>query len=213
MTRAANKLGLPRRQNVFLAGLLCGSLLVGSAGLVASHYIKSPAQAAADTAPPLRSRVTVAVQKRVLEKTVISRGTVGAARSVDVTAASGQDTQRSILTAVRVRVGQSVREGQVLVEVSGRPVIVLRGAIPSYRDLRPGSSGPDVRQLQAALSATGHRTEPDESGFYGSGTKSALSALYQQAGYAAATAAEDEEERLSAARLQVRRAQRTLADV
>ena len=44
--------------------------------------------------------------------------------------------------------------------VSGRPVFVLRGAQPSHRDMRPGSSGPDVRQLETALARMGFSPGP-----------------------------------------------------
>jgi hypothetical protein len=88
-----------------------------------------------------------------------------------------------VVTAVSVKAGDEVQAGQVLVAVSGRPLIVLPGALPGYRDLKPADSGTDVRQLQAALKAMGHSTGADKSGFLGAGTKAALRALYIKIGY------------------------------
>jgi peptidoglycan hydrolase-like protein with peptidoglycan-binding domain len=88
-----------------------------------------------------------------------------------------------------VRAGQSVRSGQVIAEVSGRPVIVLSGRFPAYRDIGDGDEGPDVRQLQQALRArygtpvTGradHRTLAD------------LRRLYRAIGYPVPTVDRDE---------------------
>src|SRR5258708_1158189 len=40
----------------------------------------------------------------------------------------------SVVTSVRVRPGEVVRGGRVLAEVSGRPVFLLQGSVPVYRD-------------------------------------------------------------------------------
>ncbi|MFV2099311.1 peptidoglycan-binding protein [Micromonospora sp. LOL_014] len=56
-----------------------------------------------------------------------------------------------MVTAVPVSVGDRVGIGDVLVEVSGRPLILLPGKFPAYRQLVRGDTGPDVRQLQTAL--------------------------------------------------------------
>jgi len=44
--------------------------------------------------------------------------------------------------------------------VSGRPALVLQGAVPAYRDITPGAVGDDVRQLQAALGRLGFPARP-----------------------------------------------------
>jgi hypothetical protein len=55
-------------------------------------------------------------------------------------------------------VGDIVKPGQVLYEVNGSPVVLLRGSVPSYRSLSQGMSGPDVRELNADLVALGYAT-------------------------------------------------------
>ena len=74
-----------------------------------------------------------------------------------------------------------MREGEVVLEVSGRPVFVLSGAIPMYRDIAPGAEGPDVTQLQEALARVGH--PPGTSGVFDRATQKALASVYGEAGY------------------------------
>jgi len=47
--------------------------------------------------------------------------------------------------------GTVVQQGQTLYRVAGRPVVLLDGAVPAYRELGPGASGDDVRQLERDL--------------------------------------------------------------
>lgn len=52
--------------------------------------------------------------------------------------------------------GSVVTRGQALAEVDNRPIVLLHGAKPAWRDLGPGTSdGPDVRQLEENLVALG----------------------------------------------------------
>ena len=56
-------------------------------------------------------------------------------------------------------VGQVISQGQTLYQVNGAPVVLLYGAVPLYRDLSTSSTtGPDIRQLNAALKALGYGT-------------------------------------------------------
>lgn len=75
----------------------------------------------------------------------------------------------AVVTIAPPPVGGEVVEGDVVVEVSGRPVFVLEGTAPMYRSLRPGMSGADVVQLQVALARLGY--EPDADGVFGEATK------------------------------------------
>jgi Putative peptidoglycan binding domain len=60
-----------------------------------------------------------------------------------------------VLTAVAAA-GSTVGRGGVLYRVADQPVHLLIGAVPAYRDLRPGiAAGPDVRQLETDLVALG----------------------------------------------------------
>jgi peptidoglycan hydrolase-like protein with peptidoglycan-binding domain len=52
--------------------------------------------------------------------------------------------------------GAVVQRGQALYRVNDTPVLLLYGALPAYRDLRSGSEGADVRQLETELRALGY---------------------------------------------------------
>jgi HlyD family secretion protein len=187
-----------------------GALLVSLLSVGASTLVTSPAQVAAEAAAPGPTLLTAVVEKRVLRDTVLVRGTVVAERSVTVTPAGARDGAEPVVTAVRTRAGATVTPGQVLLEVSGRPLISLQGAIPAYRDLRPGSRGKDVRQLQAALAALGHDSGADD-GVFGAATKRAVADLYADLGYEPATTGDEDERALRAARATVRQAELDLA--
>src|SRR5207248_3157627 len=80
--------------------------------------------------------------------------------------------------------GAQLNEGDVAMNTSGRPVFVVQGERPAYRDLTAGVSGDDVRQLQGALNRLGF-SHGAVNGTYDQGTASAVAAWYLKAGYAA----------------------------
>ena len=165
------------------AGWLVGLVvLIGVAGLAwrVGASAQSPTQAAAQASEPAASWLTAPVEFRSLSATVIQRGDVRAEVTAHVTVPASVEGE-PIVTQVVVGVGDRVAEGDRVVEVSGRPVFVLTGDVPVYRSLRPGMSGADVAQLQAALTRLGF--EPDTDGVFDEATKSAVDAFYQQAGY------------------------------
>ena len=177
----------PRRQRVLLWVALAAAV-VSTGGLVASTFVKSPAQQAAEAAAPPASVLTAPVEDRVLANTVVTRGTVAASAQYEITPTSAtQGSSTPVLTAVRTKVGGRVEPGSVLLEVSGRPLIVLPGAVPAYRDLKPNDDGNDVAQLQNALKQLGHYHGGDPAGHFGPATKAAVTALYQHLGYDAPT--------------------------
>ena len=55
-------------------------------------------------------------------------------------------------------VGKTVRQGEVLYQVSGTPVVLLYGNVPDYRDMSEGLTGADVREFNKALIALGYTT-------------------------------------------------------
>ncbi|MET9498308.1 peptidoglycan-binding domain-containing protein [Streptomyces sp. NPDC006552] len=202
------------RRRRWVAIVAAGAVLLAGAGVGASLLIKSPAQAAADARAPSPDILTSPVEHRVLKDSVILRGTVTAGQSVDVTPADagGEDGGRPVVTKLPLRQGQTVAAGQVVMEVSGRPVFALKGSVPVYRDLKPGTEGDDVKQLQKALTSLGHRTGNDRAGHFGAGTKSALNAYYASIGYDPLPASADEADQISAAQSAVTAAERAHED-
>ena len=99
----------------------------------------------------------------------------------------------------------------MILEVAGRPVILLPGELPVYRTLRAGVSGPDVTQLKAALLALG--IDPGNAGAnaYDAGVAAAVRELYSRVGYPAPTAGEEADAALAGAREMVRSAEEGVA--
>jgi peptidoglycan hydrolase-like protein with peptidoglycan-binding domain len=156
---------------------------------VANERIRSPAEVAAGTAPPTPSPILVPVVEQVLTTRVVTRGTghYGSPRKLSV-APSGLKTGPQVITSLP-GAGSSISEGEVLLTISGRPVFLLRGAQPSYRDLGPGMSGEDVRQLEQALKRSGVDPGPVD-GSYDAGTAGAVEALYSRHRYQPVVATE-----------------------
>jgi peptidoglycan hydrolase-like protein with peptidoglycan-binding domain len=83
--------------------------------------------------------------------------------------------------------------------------MLMQGSVPVFRDLRPGESGVDVRQLQEDLLALGF--DPKETdGTFGPGTKAAVVAWYRSLGYEPAETSTDASTNLEAAEQRVRAA-------
>ena len=175
---------------LLLVGLVGGGWFIGS-------RLQSPEQAAAKAGAPPASLISVPVELRVLSATLIVRGDVRAGTSVAVSAPASVSGS-PVVTGVFVKTGDQVAEGQRVVEVSGRPVFVLSGDVPVYRELRPGMTGADIAQLQTALVRLGCAAETD--GIYGPATKLCVTGMYDAAGYSPLASSTTEAADLVAAR-------------
>jgi peptidoglycan hydrolase-like protein with peptidoglycan-binding domain len=82
-------------------------------------------------------------------------------------------------------------EGDIMLTASGRPVFVLQGEVTAYRDLVPGISGDDVRQLEGGLKRLGFDPGPVD-GTYDDQTSAAVSDWYAGAGFQPFGATADE---------------------
>ena len=170
-----------RRRNVLI--LVVASVLVSSlATWVANEQIRSPAEAAARTAAPIPTPILVPVEEKVLVTKVVARGTAQyrSPHKLAVTSSFLKSAPR-IVTRVP-ETGTKVREADVLLTISGRPVFLMHGAQPSYRDLGPGMSGSDVAQLERSLSRTGLSPGVVD-GVYDAATGGAVASLYRRQGF------------------------------
>lgn len=166
-----------------LAVIVAVAVVAAAVGFLASRWVKSPAELAAETAPPPASLITAPVEERVVEDTLVTRGTVGSVSTVDaIPAEAPPGVAAALVTRIPVRAGARLEPGDVVVEISGRPVFFLPGRLPAYRDLGPGDVGPDVTQLQEALRRAGHPVD-DPPGRYGTGTATAVRTLFTDHGY------------------------------
>ena len=170
------------RKNRVLAAGLAAIILSSLVSWVAATRIRSPAEVAARTAPPKPSDITVPVEKKVLSSDVVVRGTVryGAPQSV-LLPGSAIRKGSAILTSAPEK-GKDLTEGSVAFTVSGRPALVLQGAVPAYRDITPGAVGDDVRQLQEALVRLGFQPGRTD-GVYDDRTGLAVAGWYLKGGW------------------------------
>jgi hypothetical protein len=170
------------RRRTFAFAVL-GAVVVSSlVTWFASSTIRSPAEIAAQAAPPAPAPILAPVEQRVLATKIVSRGTghYGSTRQISLTPSALKDGARVVTTLPRS--GTPLEEGDVLLTVSGRPTFLLDGAQPTYRDLGPGMSGKDVRQLEMALRRLGFRPGSVD-GYYDYATARAVAALYRRHGF------------------------------
>jgi hypothetical protein len=168
--------------------------LVGVGGWFAGSQMQSPADAAAAHRPPKAGPVTVVVVRRSLTASVVAQGSVefaspqslalagpvGSSDSGSGDSGAGDPVVQRVTKAPVA--GSEVKEGDVLMQVSGRPVLVLRGSVPMYRTLGPGASGDDVKQLEQALTRLGF--DPGgTTGTYGQSDAAAVSRWYRSKGF------------------------------
>ena len=171
-----------RSRKLFLGGLAVGIVVMSVVGLPTAAFIESPQQVASRSAAPPATPITAAVRWQVLRNTITVQGLVRSARRIEVAASAPFPTVT--ITRLPVKPGSQVRAGQLLAEVDGRPIFVLRGRLPPYRDLRKGDHGPDVTQLQRALEGLGYANF-DPPGEFGQSTAFSLLLFYRHLGYTA----------------------------
>ncbi|MGY0234817.1 peptidoglycan-binding protein [Longispora urticae] len=209
MSGRAEAVPLVRRRRALLIVLAVAVVAAGVGGS-SPLWIKSPQQVAADARPPALTVLTAPVERKILRDTVILRGDVRPSLSVEVTPSS-RVGGTAIVTAVKVKAGETVSAGMTVLEVAGRPLFALPGAVPAYRDLKPGADGKDIAQLQAALAGLGF--DPGErNGLFGAGTKRALTAFYKARGYAPLPVSDSDARQVADATKQVNAAVRQVAD-
>jgi hypothetical protein len=189
---------LARRRRVLIGvGIAAALLAVG--GLIGASFVKSPQQLAADTAAPPPTVTTAPVVSQILTASVEMRGTVYPATQYDVYAtapssssgsassdggASGGGSGSSVyVSKLDVAAGDTITNGKQLAEIDGQPMFALTGPVPAWRDLAPGETGPDVTELQQALSSLGYYDEGDTPGYYGAATEYAVTLYYEHLGY------------------------------
>ncbi len=181
-----------------LIGVTVVALVSLAVGYAAAAQMSSPDEEAARAQPPAAGPVTAALERRALNGQVVTRGDTVFEGAVAVRIeTSGLDTP-PIVTAEPPPVGSSIEEGQVVMEIAGRPVIALDGALPTYRTLVPGSHGPDVAQLEAAMQRLGIDVGVADDR-YDAATSIAVAQLFERVGYEAPQASADDAARVTAA--------------
>lgn len=199
-----------RRQALLVIGV---ALLAGVGGMLVGTRVRSPADEAASRAAPVPSRITVPVERQVLEASLVLSGEVRYNEPVTVKLAGavGVPTDEAQVITRLAEIDQTVQEGDVPFEVSGRPVFFLQGALPMYRRLVIGTQGPDVLQLEEALTRLGLSPGTVDN-LFDQATADAVGALYTDRGYTPEGPNNDQREQLRFARSAVTAAEQQLRD-
>lgn len=167
-------------------GIKAAAVLVVSAtvltglGAALGAYFQAPDEAALRQ-PPVRVPITDELRSEILEDAVTFRGVFVAASRGHLRFATSLEGR--VVTAVSLQSGGAIQFGKAAVEVEGRPIIVLSGLLPTWRDFDlTMTPGPDVAQLQVALTQLG-LYDGRVSGKFDRRTLAAGRRLYQTIGY------------------------------
>lgn len=134
------------RPTVAVAALV----VLGAAGAAVAGWAGGRPDAGATTGRDT-PQATTAVRRMTLTNSVTVSGELGFGAAEPVTAiATGTVTW---LPAV----GSTVRRGEQLLRADEKPVLLLYGGLPMYRDLAEGAKGADVEQFERNLAALGYR--------------------------------------------------------
>ncbi|GAB7191923.1 peptidoglycan-binding protein [Kineococcus sp. NUM-3379] len=140
--RPGNRRGAGRR--VLAGGIVVGTVV--AAGAVALTTRGDGGQEAAAEGPP---RATAQVTRTDLVEREDVAGTLGYAGGRTLSAGTA-GTWTSLAEE-----GSTLTSGGVLWRIDERPTVLLRGELPAYRRLAPGTGGEDVRQFEQALRELG----------------------------------------------------------
>ncbi|MGL5406398.1 MAG: hypothetical protein ACRDAX_06375 [Propionibacteriaceae bacterium] len=174
-----------KRQRILLVVTTLAALLAVGA-LIVSMNIKSPAQRASEQAPPEASLITEQVTKERIVRSLVVRGKIEAT-AVDVRAISVSSAERLVLTGLPIGAGQKVNQGDVVAQLSGRPIMAWRSTVPFYRDIKPGMVGADIDALRTNLVELGLLAQAVSGEPFGPATQEALLQHYRNRGYSAQT--------------------------
>src|SRR5262245_1323854 len=201
-----------RRRRTALA-VLIAAILTGAAGMWIGSRIESPADRAAAREAPTPSLVTVPVERRELTSDIVLSGEVAYNEPLTVTLAGavGLETGESAVVTELREIGTEIQEGDVLVEVTNRPVFVLQGDLPMYRRMVIGTEGPDVGQLEQALVRLGYDVGTADTVF-DAATATAVEQLYTDNSFTAEGPSTEQRTELAAAREAVTTAEQGVTD-
>jgi peptidoglycan hydrolase-like protein with peptidoglycan-binding domain len=158
---------LTRKPWVLAAAALAAMVLV----LVA--FVARPSAGGSSDSASGDPAATATVERGRLALQVSATGNLTYAAQADGSAYSVVNHATGVLTALP-SVGEVIKCGQILYRADGHPVPLLCGRTPLYRPLSQGMKGWDVKVLNRNLVELGYADELDPSGYFGSGTRSAL---------------------------------------
>lgn len=174
-------MGSSKKQNTrtsfvaLLGGLITAVIIaVASLALLAAVGINNfqATQQPAATTPA----ITVSAEKGSVEETVDVK--VHSLRDASVTL-TGTSLGAGVVTSPPLPVGSTIKEGDSILSINEKPVLIIQGETPAYRPLGPGLKGDDVTQLQEFLVRENFK-HWDKKGVFGASTALALAKFYKE---------------------------------
>lgn len=167
---------LPRRWLIILVAVT--AIISAGVGLVAGRIFEQseiirPEDSLAEVP------VYATVENRIVDDRLTFAGVVKAGPTVPILI--DLEGQEPVVVRQTLRAGATLRWGDLVGVVSGKPYFVLPGPLPLYRDLSPGDEGDDVLALQRALIQMGYITK--ETGHIDSATMKAASSFFASEGF------------------------------
>ncbi|MGL5910567.1 MAG: peptidoglycan-binding protein, partial [Phycicoccus sp.] len=152
-----------------------GAVVLAVGGVATAVVLTSGADSTA-AAPAAEEAGTATVERRDLVTTEELTGELGFGEPTAVGAAAS-----GVVTSVPAD-GATVKVGGTLFEVNAEPVVLLSGAVPAYRELKDGTEGPDVEQLEKALRDLGYGDDVTVDREYTSATADAVESWEEKLG-------------------------------
>ncbi|MEQ4566297.1 efflux RND transporter periplasmic adaptor subunit [Paenarthrobacter sp. CAP02] len=177
--KAAATAGLSRLSRRWLIILLAVTAIISAGvGLVAGRIFDQ-----SEIIHPENSMAEVpvyaSVENRIVDDRLTFAGVVKVAPIVPILI--DLEGQEPIVVRQTIRAGATLKWGDLVGVVSGKPYFVLPGPLPLYRDLSPGDEGDDVLALQRALIQMGYITH--ETGHMDSATMNAAASFFASEGF------------------------------
>ncbi|WP_440098538.1 peptidoglycan-binding protein [Streptosporangium sp. H16] len=145
--RSRRRRGFGRGKKV--AGLVVAVAVLGTAAAATSGMV-GPRGTGTDRTSVLLPPATTLVKRQTLADTRDADGELGYGPAA--TAVSRQPGTVTWLPGS----GAQVTRGKPLYKVDDKPVVLMYGTTPAYRDMRIGTEGPDVRRLERNLRRLGY---------------------------------------------------------
>lgn len=192
-----------------LVGTIAGVIVIAGAGWGLSTRLRSPADEAALRKAPKASLVTAPVERRKLVSNVVVSSTLEYGSPLPITLAGVVGGTGEAQRVTRAPRPGKIKAGAVVMEVNGRPVFALEGAVPMHRTIGPGAKGTDVKQLQKGLRRLGYRAPA--TGVFDAATVAAVTRWYAAKGYEAQQPSLTDRQAQDTLRKAVQTARETLA--
>ncbi|AWS46973.1 efflux RND transporter periplasmic adaptor subunit [Streptosporangium sp. 'caverna'] len=139
---------------------VCSIAAVVAIGAAVAVVVTRSGGGAAEETGHKRVAGTALVERKTLQETVTSPGSLGYGGASEI------DAGRAGTITRLPREGGRVKIGGVLYATDNQPVVLLRGRLPAWRAFKSDmSDGPDVRQLEQNLHAFGHFTGTPDTHF------------------------------------------------